>query len=235
MATFNGIEELYIDCGFNLVILPHSKNFVEVKEFPKDKGIKVSQDGNELTITTPKQNGGVNVINFGGSNSVISIGSGNSSVFINGVNVSSQFKAEPAIEITVLVPVGLDLFGSCSGSISAGDANFKKISLSMIGDGDLKVSARSAKLRISGSTDTFYRSLGGDLKYSVLGSGDLKAGGEFSDVDISVSGSGDCATAGSVSGDYEASVSGSGSVSHSGPIKGRSSKSVSGSGRIRLN
>ena len=65
------------------------------------------------------------------------------------------------------------------------------------------------------------------------GSGDIKASGDFKDVDASINGSGDIITNGNVTGDYEANICGSGDIKHSGLISGDKYKSIDGTGSVK--
>jgi hypothetical protein len=125
--------------------------------------------------------------------------------------------------------------------------------ISVAGSGDTRTgTAGSAELRISGSGDIFTRDIKGGLTAATSGSGDIEAasihgplhvhvagsgdvrahGGEASDMQVSVAGSGDVAFAG-VAQSLEASVAGSGDVSV-GRVTGSVTKHIAGSGDVRV-
>ncbi|HEX4740080.1 MAG TPA: DUF2807 domain-containing protein [Caulobacteraceae bacterium] len=121
------------------------------------------------------------------------------------------------------------------------------------GSGDVRAaSAGSAEVRISGSSDVTFNNIRGGLTSAVSGSGNLRAasvngpmrvrvagsgdviahGGQVTDMQVSVAGSGDVRFGG-VAQNLQASVAGSGDVSV-GKVMGSVTRHVAGSGTVTV-
>jgi hypothetical protein len=255
VKNFVGVESIKIESSAKVSILRGKEFRVSISGDDAAK-VEVSQSRSEISIQyvgSGSGNGvtiisGGNVMSVGnvsvGGNTVISSGGKNISivngeVFINGKRVdengtTERGPAQKPVEIEIQCPDGLSIDCTLIGiAILGAKPEFHKARIAVKGQGQAGLQAHGARLKITGSGEIHYKSLGGSTKMNIAGSGDIYASGLFSDVEASIAGSGDIHTDGSVSGDYEADISGSGFISHRGAIAGRKDKSVSGTGSVR--
>lgn len=257
--NFSGIQRIRIESSAKISILKGQTFQVKISGDESEK-VKLVQSGDEIDIqySEPGFSGGNISIGGNFSGSVISDSSNRvilqnvtnigknisiitSEVYINGKRVdesgtvaSNSTPPKQPIEIEIQCPDGLDIDCTLTGSgILGAFPEFKQARVTIKDDGEAGLQARSGKLKITGSGDVNYKSLGGSLKASINDSGDIKASGEFDDVEASINGSGDIITSGTVNGDYEANICGSGNIKHSGQIVGRKSKSIFGTGSVK--
>lgn len=256
---FSGIQRIKIESSAKVSILKAQTFQIKISGDDADK-VKLTQSGDEIDIQyfEPGFSGGNISIGGNFSGSVISGSSNrvifqnvsnsgknisiiNGEVYINGKRVdesgtvaNNSTPPKQPVEIEIQCPDGLDIDCTLTSfGILGAFPEFKQARVTIKGDGEAGLQARSGKLKISGSGDVNYKSLGGSLKASIDGSGDIKASGEFDDVEASINGSGDIVTSGTVNGDYDADICGSGDIKHSGQIAGRKSKSISGTGSVK--
>lgn len=101
------------------------------------------------------------------------------------------------------------------------------------GSGDFSaLSARAAKLSISGSGDMEVGPVADDATLSVAGSGDIRVGDIGGPVKASISGSGDIAL-GAIGGGASLQIAGSGDI-EAGSVNGETTAQISGSGDIHI-
>ena len=167
----------------------------------------------------------------------------NGEVYVNGkrqvdedtpANTKPQPPAKKPIEIEIRCPNGLAI--ECiliESAVLSAFPKFEEARITIEGVGEAEIQARSGKLKIMGTGDINYTSLGGNLKMNINGSGDIQASGDFKDVDASINGTGDIITNGNVAGDYEANICGCGDIKHSGRISGKRYNSISGTGSVK--
>ena len=122
---------------------------------------------------------------------------------------------------------------SGSGDVYAGSAGSADVEVSGSGDVRVKVLRNGLTAGVVGSGNVEAASVNGPLRVRVAGSGDVEVhGGAVSDMDVSVSGSGDVRFGG-VAGALEARVAGSGDISVA-RVTGPVSKHVAGSGDVSI-
>jgi len=132
-------------------------------------------------------------------------------------------------DVTGLLHVGL----AGSGNVRTGAAGSADVHISGSGDVSLRRVENGLSSATSGSGDVQAGLVDGPLRVRVSGSGDFRGhGGQVTDMDVGVAGSGDVSFAG-VAGSLNASVAGSGDVTVA-QVTGAVSKHVAGSGDVRV-
>lgn len=252
VKSFLGVQSIEIESTANVFITTGSEFQVKILGDDAEK-VKISQSDSVVSINYVQVSNGISFIsgsnisigNISGSASNVSIGSKgknisiiNGEVFINGKKVEEpdtpNTPTKKPVEIELQCPNNLSIDCVLSGDATlTSTPEFDKARITLQGNCDANLQAKSCRFKISGCGDVEYKSLGGNLKANISGSGEIKASGSFNDIDASISGSGELITDGHVKGDYDVSVSGTGEVRHSGTISGQKSKSISGCGSVR--
>ena len=249
---YSEINQITLGVQCDVEILEGSSQSITVEIEGSDaKKVELSERNGELSIVYKNESSSfsLNNISMGGGGSFVSNSVGsvnvvsggqnisivNGQVFINGKlqNSGSNEPEKEPVTIIITCPNGLDLDAEVGG-ILASKPEFNRVTIH--GNGHMKAGFQSkkSKIKLSGSGEVSFKSLGGDTSVSISGSAKVFASGKFADVSVDISGSGRVSTEGTVSGEYDAGVSGSGNVNHSGSIQGRKRKSVSGSGSINI-
>jgi Putative auto-transporter adhesin, head GIN domain len=251
IKSYFGVDCLILDVACDVEIRQSRDFSVELIGQDAEKNISINPNGGDLKISQKNAGGGFsfsngNVVMSGSGNISVSRGGGksvvirNGEVYINGKRVSEDgsIDSSPAPippRIVIHCPDGLSLDASMTGDGKlASLACWKTANLRTLGCGEAAIVAKKLKVKISGSSHVMVVCKGGGFNAQISGSGDIRAQGEFEDVDLSISGSGNISTSGRIAGDLDASVSGSGRISHSGHVQGRKSQRVTGTGRISI-